>query len=102
MEKVIHLLSEIEEKAELIVRRVGEEKGRLNQQLEQDIKNFNKQTEAEKENRLLALKVQTDKNLETEKRALIEDCNKQIKHLDEYYKKNHDSLVEKVLAQIIS
>lgn len=102
MEKVIHLLSEIEEKAELIVRRVGEEKGRLNQQLEQDIKDYNEQTETEKENRLLALKTQTDKDLETEKKALIEDCNKQIKQLDEYYKKNHDSLVEKVLAQIIS
>lgn len=102
MEKVIHLLSEIEEKAELIVRRVGEEKQRLNQQLEQNIKDYNKQTETEKENRLLALKAQTDKDLETEKKTLIEDCNKQIKQLDEYYQKNHDSLVEKVLAQIIS
>jgi len=102
MEKVIDLLSEIEEKADQIIKRAGEEKNKLYQELEQNMKSFDKSIEEERTSKLAALKQQADSALEKERQALIEDCNKQINHIETYYKDNYDALADNILKKLLS
>lgn len=102
MEKVIDLLSEIEEKADQIIKRASEEKNKLYQELEQNMKSFDKSIEEERTSKLAALKQQADSALEKERQSLIEDCNKQISHIETYYKDNHDALADNILKKLLS
>lgn len=102
MEKVIQLLYDIEEKANLIVKRVSDEKKRLSTTYEQEVESFNNQIAKERNDRLDVLKLQVSKDLEKERKALIEDCNKQLISFETYYKNNHDVLVEHIFQKIIS
>jgi hypothetical protein len=47
------------------------------------------------------LVAQADQDIEKEKQQLIENSEKQLSDLEENYRKNHDSLVNKVFQSII-
>ncbi len=102
MEKVIQLLYDIEEKANLIVKRVSDEKKRLNTIYEQEIERFNKEITKERNDKLDVLKSQVEKDLDKERTALLDDCNKQLISLETYYKNSHDDLVDQIFQKIIS
>ncbi len=101
MEKVINLLYDIEEKANQIVIRANEEKVSLYKKLERDLAQLDQEIADENSAKLEILKTQADKELTLEKQSLIDDCNKQLSNMETYYKKNHDSLVDKIMQEII-
>jgi vacuolar-type H+-ATPase subunit E/Vma4 len=101
MEKVINLLSEIEEKADEIMKRANEEKLDLHKKLEEDIKQLDNSIAAEKSEKISALQAQINKELAEEQQALINDCNKQLEQMDSQYQHNHDDLVDKIFLSLI-
>ncbi len=101
MEKVINLLSEIEEKADEIMKRANEEKMELHKKLEEDITQLDNSIAADKADRIHALQAQINKELAEERQALINDCNKQLEHMESQYQHNHDALVNKIFLSLI-
>ncbi|MDF2609143.1 MAG: hypothetical protein K0R92_617 [Lachnospiraceae bacterium] len=101
MEKVISILYDIEEKANNIIKRVNEEKVRLQEELNQDLEKLDQTIANEKAEKLNVLKADIDKKLAVEKQSLIDDCNKQLDNMEENYGKNHDALVKNIFQELI-
>lgn len=101
MEKVINLLYEIEEKANTIMKRADDEKLTLHQELEQNIKQFEKDISEKNKQKLDVLHEKVNKDLQTEIQSLKDDSEKQLKELEYYFSTNHDALVNKVFQHII-
>jgi hypothetical protein len=101
MEKVISILYDIEEKANNIIKRVNEEKVRLQEEFNQDLEKLDQTIANEKAEKLNVLKADIDKKLTVEKQSLIDDCNKQLDNMEENYGKNHDALVESIFQELI-
>jgi uncharacterized protein YaaW (UPF0174 family) len=101
MEKVINFLYDIEEKANNIVKRVNEEKVRLQESFDHDLEELDKSIVAEKAEKLSVLKADIDNKLAIEKQYLIDDCNRQLDKMEENYTQNHDTLVDNVFHEII-
>lgn len=101
MEKIIQYLYDIEEKADLIVKRASEEKKRLNASLETKISEYNEVVLKERNTKIEALKSRVQKELEEELSLLNEDCNKQISNMEHYFKEHHNELLNKVFNNII-
>jgi hypothetical protein len=102
MENVIDLLHDIEEKANQIIKRANEEKVKLQETLKNDIAKLDKEITDDTNAKLLVLKTQMDKDLSTEKQALIDDCNKQLSDMEKSFIQNHNSLVNGIIQQIVS
>jgi len=101
MEEVIHLLYDIEEKANQIVNRAGEEKISLHDALEKDIEQLDQSVATENIAKLSVLQTQVNNELAKEKQSLIDDCNKKLADLETHYNQNHDVLVDKVFQSLI-
>jgi len=101
MEKIITLLSEIEEKAEKIIENTSVEKEHLHKQFEEDIKLLDEQITNDTNNKLDELRSKINQSIEDEKNKLIEDCNKQLSVLENDFTKHHKTLVDKVFNSII-
>lgn len=101
MENMINLLSEIEEKANEIMKRANEEKLDLYRKLEEDMKQLDNSIAADKAKKIHALQAQINNELAEEQQALISDCNKQLKQMEFQYEHNHDALVDKVFLSLI-
>lgn len=102
MERIINTLYEIEEKANNIVKRVNEEKIRIQEEFDQNLAELDKNIAAENAKKLSVLKADIDKTLDIEKQSLIDDCNRQLSKMEENYTKNHESLVNTIFQEIIS
>lgn len=102
MEKVINHLYEIERKANQILERANAEKTELFEENEKAIAKMEAEIAEETNRKIKQLNEEAQKEIEKEKQMLIEKCNKQLADLDNNYKSNHDSLVDKVFRSIIS
>lgn len=101
MENMINLLSEIEEKANEIMKRANEEKLDFFKKLEEDMKQLDNSIAADKANKINALQTQINNELAEEQQALINDCNKQLEEMESQYEHTHDALVDKVFLSLI-
>lgn len=102
MEKIIQYLYDIEEKADVIVKRASEEKKRLNLSLETQILEYNESVLKERTAKIALLKSKVDEDLEKELSLLNEDCNKQINNMEQYFKLHQEELIVKLFQNIIS
>ncbi|MBH1942348.1 hypothetical protein I5677_15710 [Mobilitalea sibirica] len=101
MENTIVKLFEIEEKANLIIKRANEEKIRLHDAFEQDIKRMEEKVAADNYNKIRNFQLQTDKELTKEKKSITEKSEKHLIELDDIYKEHHKDFVDKVFENII-
>ncbi len=83
------------------MKRANEEKMELHKKLEEDIKQLDNSIAADKADRIHALQAQINKELADERQALINDCNKQLEHMESQYQHNHDALVNKIFLSLI-
>ena len=102
MERVINLLYDIEEKANQIVKRANEEKAKLHEKLQEDMETLDKKITADNALKLEQLKVQAEKELNQEMKNLTNDCIKHIAFMDEKYQKNHTTLTDKIVNEVIN
>lgn len=101
MEKVISLLFDIERKANQIIERANLEKNELYEENEKTIAQMETSIAEDNNTKISVLISQADKEIEQEKKQLIDSSEKQLNDLEKSYKKNHDALVEKVFQSII-
>lgn len=102
MEKIIQYLYDIEEKADLIVKRASDENKRLSASLETKIRDYNESILKERTSKIDLLKSKVQEDLAKELSLLNVDCNKQIETMELYFKDHHMELVDKVFLNIIS
>ena len=101
LEKVINHLYEIEKKATQIIERANAEKNELFEENEKAIKKMEAEIADETNRKIRELNEQAEKEIENEKQALTDKFNRQLAELEENFKKNHDTLVDKVFRSII-
>lgn len=101
MEKVINHLFEIEKKANQILERANIEKTELLEENEKAIAKMEAEIAEETDKKIKQINEQAEMEIEKERRLLIEKSNQQLADLDSNYRKNHDSLVDKVFETII-
>lgn len=102
MDKIVSVLTQINEKAEKILSDANGCKLDIQKQLEADIKeyeeNLMKKTEEE-------LKMAADENsraFEEKKANIYKDAQSQINAMEDNYNKNHDTMVTEIFDKIIS
>lgn len=101
MERVINMLFEIEEKANHIVERANQEKVTLHDGLEKDLVQMETEISEETNEKIRLLQLQIDKELKMEEQHLIDQSEKQLKDIELHYLKNHDTIVHKIVQNII-
>lgn len=101
MEKIINLLSDIEEKSKNILERASSEKDKLHLKFEESLHILDEQILNDMQKRIEALQDNINQLLEDEKKKSEESCNKQLRALEDNFTHNHDALVEKAFQQII-
>ncbi|MDO5291148.1 MAG: hypothetical protein Q4F05_00220 [bacterium] len=101
MEKVINVLSEIEDKATTILDRTQDQKQQLYEQLNKDLAKLDSDIKADTASKIDRMQEDMEQDIEKERLALISDCQKQLASLQQTFDKDHNALVNKVFAQII-
>lgn len=101
MEKVISLLSEIEEKAVNIIESTATQKEQLYNQFDIDIKLLDDQIMNDTNKKLDEIKHKINQSLNEERKKLIDECNNQISKLEIDFSKNHNTLVDELFHKII-
>lgn len=101
MERTIGRIFEIEEKAKLIIDRANEEKIRLHDEFEVEIAKLEEDINNDNFNKIREYQINAEIELENEKKTLILKSEKQLHDLDELYKNNHSTFVDKVFEGII-
>ena len=101
MEKVINVLYEIEEKANRILNRATEQKHKLYEQLNSDLTELESNITSDTNKKIECMKAKMQYELDTEKAALIKDCEKQVQSLESNFNAKHDDYVESVFQRII-
>lgn len=102
MEKVIGLLFDIEKKANQILDSANDEKNELLAENEKVIAQMEAEIAEENNNKIKLIVEKAEKELELEKQQLIENSNKQLADLDNNYRQNHDTLVNKVVQYVLT
>jgi vacuolar-type H+-ATPase subunit H len=102
MENVISILYDIEEKANQIIKRANEEKINLQDTLKEDMNKLDQEIESSNRAKLDVLKAQIDTELDSERKTLIEECNKQLSDMEANFMENFDSLVTNIIHGIIN
>lgn len=100
MEKVINLLSDIEEKANKILNRTSEEKSDLEKELIKNIEALENNIDLNTQKELDRLKATMDKELTVELDQLIKDSTKNLAEIELAFKTNHDLYVEQIFQNI--
>jgi len=72
----------------------------LHNKLDEDIKQLDNSIAADKADKINALQAQINKELAEERQALINDCNKQLEHMESQYQ-HHNALVDKIFLSLI-
>lgn len=101
MEKIINLLSNIEEKSKKILENTSIEKDNLHLNFEESLQKLDEHIQKDMNQRIKELQNHMNQSLEDEKKKLEEACNTQLKSLEDNFTNNHDALVEKAFQQII-
>lgn len=101
MERTIGRIFEIEEKAKLIIDRANKEKIRLHDEFEVEIAKLEEDINNDNFNKIREYQINAEIELENEKKTLILKSEKQLHDLDELYKNNHSTFVDKVFEGII-
>ena len=101
MEKVITVLSEIEDKATKILDRTKDQKQQLYEQLNRDIAKLEQEIRTETNTKLARLQETMNAEIEEEKRTLLENCEEELVSLDTAFQTNHEALAEEIFARII-
>lgn len=101
MEKIIHLLSDIEEKSKNILDNALEEKEKLHLKFEESLHNLDNQILEDMNSKIKQIQDHMNHSLEDEQKKLEDNCNIQLKNLEDNFSNNHDALVEKAFQQII-
>ncbi|MEG1991992.1 MAG: hypothetical protein RR056_01280 [Acetivibrio sp.] len=102
MEKVINLLNDIEEKATSIVDHTSVEKKVLYQQLAKDIQKLDDHISKETQTKLDVIRQKMNGEMEEAKIDLHSSFEKNMKHLESDYSKNHDIYTETIFQHIIN
>lgn len=101
MEKVINHLFDIEKKANQILERANTEKTELLEENEKAIAKMEAEIADETDKKIKQINEQAEMEIEKERQLLLEKSNQQLTDMDSNYKKNHDSLVDRVFKTII-
>ncbi|MDO5518884.1 MAG: hypothetical protein Q4G58_00180 [bacterium] len=101
MEKVINVLSEIEDKATTILDRTQDQKQQLYEQLNKDLAKLDSDIKADTVSQIDTMQKEMEQDIEKERLTLISDCKQQISSLQQTFDKDHDTLVNKVFTKII-
>lgn len=101
MEKIITLLSEIEEKADNILGSTSNKKEHLYNELEEELKLLDDQIMDDTNKKLNVLKSEINQSLYDERNKLIDDCKTHLQKLEDDFTVNHNALVDKVFDAII-
>lgn len=101
MEKVINVLSEIEDKATTILDRTKEQKQQLYEQLNKDLAKLESDIKAETNAQIDVMQKNMETEISKEKTKLLADCEKEIADLQSAYTKNHDTLVNDIFKKIV-
>jgi F0F1-type ATP synthase membrane subunit b/b' len=102
MERVISLLFDIEKKANQIIERANLEKTELYEESEKAILAMEVALAEESNSKTNLLVEHAEKELEEEKKQLVDSSNKQLIELEANFAKNHDAIVNKVFQNIIT
>ncbi len=101
MEKIINLLSDIEEKSKNILESASTEKDNLHLKFEESLQKLDDHILEDMKVKIKDLQSRMNQSLEDEKKKLEENCNTQLKSLEDNFTNNHDALVEKAFQRII-
>lgn len=100
MEKVINLLYEIEEKANSVVEEAAGKKAELYENYQKELGSLDEAMEQASKEKLEKLRQKMNEEIGKEHQMLVESLNKELHKLEGNYHKNHDKLVEIMLAKI--
>lgn len=100
MEKVLNGLYEIEQKANRILENTTSEKARLNDEFHNQIASLEETIKADTTNQLNQLQSNMEKEILAERLALFNDCNQQLKSMEDNFTNHHDMLVAQVFGNI--
>jgi hypothetical protein len=101
MEKVINQLYEMEEKANIIINRVPEEKKLLYDQLNKNMEMFDIQISKDTQDKLHVLQDKLDTEVQKEYQVLLSTNEQYLKDLESNFQNNYNTLVDKVFHNII-
>lgn len=101
MEKVINVLSEIEDKASKILDRTQDQKKQLYEQLNKDLAKLENDIKADTASRIDAMQKEMELDISRERQNLLNDCKEHINSLQTNYEKQHDVLVDQIFHSIL-
>ena len=101
MEKIIKYLCDIEDKAFSIVNRASDEKKQMTADLETEIRKFDEEVLRDRQNQIERLKSSMEDELTKELMTLEEDCNRQLKDMDEFVANNRGDIVNRLFESLI-
>lgn len=101
MEQIIEKLSEIETAAERIMDSAAEEKRLMDQQQEERIAACNSHLEEETRKKLEELRASLQKHSQRELDALKQKMDETLRHMDEIYEKDHETITDEIYHTII-
>ena len=102
MEKVIKVLSEIEDKAGKILDRTKEQKQLLYDQLNKDLAKLDSDIKADMNKKIDSMQKEMEVEITKERQTLLNDCEKDITALQANFDANHDALVTEIFTKIIN
>lgn len=102
MDKIVAVLTQINEKAEKILSDANSCKLDIQKHLEADIKEYEEKLMAKTEEELKRAASENSRNFEEKKANIYKDTETQIKAMEENYNKNHDAMVNEIFDKIIS
>lgn len=102
MEKVINLLSDIEEKANKILLQATEEKAALYEELNQQMALYDQNVERETRKELDLLRAKMDEKISSEVSQMSKNSKVHLAEIEENFKTNHDAYMEQIFQNIIN
>lgn len=100
MEKVINVLYEIEKKANGIVDNTAEKKEKIYENYQKELTVLDEKMEKASKEKIEQLRIEINTEIDREHQVLVKSLNEKLKQMEADYHKNHDKLVDAVLAKI--
>lgn len=102
MENVINKLAEIETGTARILEEAGAKKIDLAQELEEKIRLFDREQDAQTTEKLESIRSDCQKKMEQELSDLRSKTSRIISYMDETYQTKHDVLADEIVKQILT
>lgn len=100
MEKIINLLHGIEKEANDILKDAGEEKSKIYERYQEELKKLDDAAQKATEEKLLKLRREMNEEIDNEHQVLVKTLDEELKELEQNYRKNHDKMAEEMLEKI--